>query len=46
MAKTTITFNEQAGKRYVSEFMSVIGRMYIHIAKKYEGDGVRRIFSF
>ena len=46
MAKTAITFNEQAGKGYVSSFMSVIGRTHIHITKKYDGDGVIAIFSF
>ena len=40
MAKTVLTFTEEAGKGFVSSFVSVIGRTHIQISKNYKGDGV------
>ena len=39
MAKTVLTFKKEED-RYVSSFVSVIGRTHIQVAKNYEGDGV------
>lgn len=40
MAKTVLAFKEETGKGWISEFVSVIGREHIQIAKNYNGDGV------
>ena len=43
MAKTILTFTEEAGKGFVSSFVAVTGREHIQVAKNYEGDGVTYI---